>query len=268
MKVLAVYHKNDLDTIKINGIAVSKIMDDFFKMYPNAYRINYDKNIQDLELWRIDEHYAGCLAEYFDCHNLIMYRTKKSIIHELIHMAARDPETKRNAFARSNDDSLFENALIEGCTEFLAAKALNENATDYHFEVFSANMLSNIDGFFEPYFIPSYDKLISLFPNKKDILSLMYALSFYADNFDCIDEYKGKTKDLLVTRLLHSVTDVMDSLINIQLSMNCDENDNNEYADKFLSLIEGKNLVCCLKDIRKDYLDYANDQVKTRILRR
>ena len=42
MKVLDVYSKKDLDRLTVKGKVVSKIMDDFFKNYPESYRENYD----------------------------------------------------------------------------------------------------------------------------------------------------------------------------------------------------------------------------------
>ena len=268
MKVLGIYDKRELDKIKVNGRTITEIMENFFRMFPVSYRENYDNNIKTLELWRIDEHYEGCLGEYSDTHNLIMYRQASAIIHELIHMSARNPETQNNAFIKSRKEQLFENPLIEGCTEYLSSLALHEKATSYFFEVFCVSMLSNIDGFFEPYFIPSYDKFISLFPYKKDIISLMYALYFYAENYCYIDEYDGKDKDFFVTRLQHAIQDVINSLISIELSFKKGYKSNEMYGDKFLSLIKEKSLSCDLREIWKDYYGYADKQVKKRILRR
>ena len=268
MKVLDVYSKKDLDKLTIKGKSVNSIMEDFWLNFPLYYRRNYDKNLESLELLRVDEHYEDAVGEYSDIHNLIIFRKYSAIIHELMHMASRDAETQSAAFIKNKYELLFESSLIEGCTEFLASFALKDKPTDYFFETFCASMLSNIDGFFEPYFVPNYDKFIGLFPNKKDILSLMYSLNFYADNFSLIFDTRGKERDYLVKRLRHSVTDVIDSLIDIQLSFNYDMKKNQAYSEEFLGLINGKDLSEYLSEVRKDYFTYAEGQIKRRILRR
>lgn len=268
MKVLGVYDKGELDRITYKGRTITEIMEDFWKLFPDSYRENYDKNIKTLELWKIDEHYEGCLGEYSDVHNLIMYTKILAIIHELMHMSARNPNNFNNAFIKNRVEALFESALIEGCTEYLSTLALHEKATNYYFEVFCASMLSNIEGFFEPYFISSYDKFIGLFPNKRDIVSLMYSLQYYADNYCFIDDYKGKAKDMFITRLRNSICDVINGLISIELSFEKGYKSNLKYGDKFMSLIRDEDLSSDLREIWKNYLGYADNQVSKRILRR
>ena len=248
MKILDIYTKKDLDILNINGVSISDIMNNYFNSVPSNYRINYDKNLDTLELWHIDEHYEEALAEYLDIHNLIIYKDINSIIHELFHMAARDYISKNNGFVKSCDDILFESALLEGCAEFLSSKSLNCKPTDYYFEVFSVDMLSNIDDFFEPYFVASYDKFINLFPNKRDILSLMYSLSFYAKNFCSIYVCEDIDRD-------------------IYLSFGNKYKNDKIYSDKFLSLLSDKDLSCCLSEVWEDYFKYADKQIKTRVLR-
>ena len=268
MKVLGIYDKKDLDIIKVKGRTITEIMENFWKRFPISYRENYDNNLQTLELWRVDEHYEGCLGDYSDTHNLILYRRKSAIIHELMHMGARNPETLTNAFQKNRTEQLFEIPLIEGCAEYLSALALEDKATTYFFEVFCVSMLSNIDGFFGPYFIPSYDNFISLFPYKKDIVSLMYSLYYYAENFCYLDDVKGKEKDELVTELRHSIEDTINSLISIELSFKKGYKSNELYGDKFLSLIRDKDLSERLMKVWKGYSGYAEKQVMKRVLRR
>lgn len=270
MKVLDIYGKKDLDVLTCNGGIASEIMDDFFSNFPKLYKDNYDKNGETLEIWKIDEHYSGATGgEYYDLHNLILLRKYSSLIHELMHMSSCDYITRNSAFFKSKQGPLFEMALVEGMTEYFASLALKSKPTDYFFEVFTASMLDNIEGIFEPYFIPNHDRFISLFPNKKDIVSLMYSLNYYSNKTEAmalgeieIDE------DVVMTRIEHSINDTIDSLINIQLSMKMGRKNDKLYGEKFMSLISGDDLVHYLGDFYDDYLDYANDQINKRILRR
>ena len=102
MKVLDIYSKKDLDRLTVKGKQVSKIMDDFFKQFPKSYRENYDKNLETLEIWKVDEHYSGINGgEYSDVYNILLFRRYYSIIHELMHMASCDYETRRSSFERT-----------------------------------------------------------------------------------------------------------------------------------------------------------------------
>jgi len=267
VKIVGVYGKKDLDRIMVNGKCVSKIMDDFFKMFPSYYRHNYDKNLKTLKIFKVDESYSNSIGEYSDIHNVIIIQKFYAIIHELMHMSARNSKTKCNAFVRSYDESLFEIALVEGFTEYLRTLAIGDKPMNYFFETFVASMLSNIDNIFEPYFVSGYDKFIKLFPCEKDILSLMYALSYYQSNMELIEEDEDN-KDYSINILRRSIGDVIDNLIDIQLSMKMGDKKNIEYANKFMCLLSDDELSCYLRYVWDDYLEYANNEVKKRILRR
>jgi hypothetical protein len=267
VKIVGVYGKKDLDRIIVNGKSVSTIMDDFFRLFPSYYRRNYDKNLKTLKIFKVDESYNNNAGEYSDTHNVIIIKKFFDLIHELIHMSGRNYKTTCNSFIRSKEEFLFEVALVEGFTEYLRTLAMGDKPTSYYFEFFTASMLSNIDNIFEPYFVSGYDKFISLFPNEKDILSLMYALSFYQSNMDLIDE-NDEYSDYYIGKVRQSIADVIDNLIDIQLSLKMGNNKNKEYADKFMCLISDSYLSCYLKYVWDSYLDYANKEVNRRILRR
>lgn len=55
MKVLDVYYERDLDLISCYGKPIREMMDDFFSRFPAAYRENYDKNIETIQMYRVDE---------------------------------------------------------------------------------------------------------------------------------------------------------------------------------------------------------------------
>ena len=271
MKVLEVYSKKDLDKLTVKGKKVSKIMDDFFKNYPKSYRENYDKNLETAEILKVDEHYTGKHdGEYSDYCNVLLFRMRKyySIIHELMHMASCDYVTRRSSYERCDKGALFEGALIEGMTEHLACIALNQSCEAYHFETFTASMISNIEGVLESFFIPSYQKFINSFPDKRSIISLMYSLEGYFRNCEILLTEETMIDKSLIETLERSIMGVIDSLIDIQVSRKLGFRENKLYAERFMDLIGEENLNAYLSDIWEDYYDYANEQVNRRILRR
>lgn len=270
MKVLDIYSKKDLDILTCNGVVVSKIMDDFFEGFPKSYRKNYDSNLKSLEIWRVDEHYDGLIAgEYHNRPNVLIMNNMNSFVHELLHISSYNMITNKVAFCKNSGGFFFEEALIEGMTEYLSASALNDTYKDYFFEAFVVSMLANIEGIFEPYFIPSYEKFMSLFPDKKDIVSLMYALSFYYDkNGIYISDLSMKLSDIERVGIKHSVCDVIDSLISIQLSMKMGKKEDTLYAEKFMDLLANDDIQDSVVAYCDDCLDYANEQINKRILRR
>ena len=270
MKVLDIYGKKDLEILTCNGIVINKIMDNFFKRFPKSYRKNYDRNLESIEIWELDEHYDGLTAgEYFSEYNILLIQRLSSIVHELMHVASCDYETRLSAFRRKKDGYLFENALIEGMTEYLSSMAHDSAPADYFFETFSVSMLSNIDGIFESYFIPNYDKFIGLFPNKRDIISLMYSLNYYSNkNIEYTCGVVSEFSDMDRLKVENSIKDVIDTLIDIQLSMKMSLYNNKRYAQKFMDLLNCEVMDTYVGEYFEDYVDYANMQVNKRILRR
>jgi len=266
MKVLDIYTRDEFNLITCGEIEICKMMDKFFLRFPSSYRENYDRNIETLEIQRVDEMCDDCdSADYYPLSNVILFKSFAALPHEFMHMASSDLTNNRFAFSRTGQYALYENGLLEGMTEFLSCMAKDGEPNGYFFECFTVDMLSEIDGIFEPYFISSYDKLISLFPNKKDIYSLMYALDFYHDK---ITTMRDDSSDDDMERISDSVRSVIDSLIDIELSFNKGSNDRKRYGEKFMDLISGTDIDCIVGDVYSDYIVYAHNEVKKRILRR
>ena len=218
MKVLDVYSKEDLDLFTDKGQSVDSMMDNFFLNFPSTYRENYDKNIETLEIYRVDEMIdPNDSAEYFPVSNVLMFKSFAAIPHEFMHMASYDRKEGKTAFMHTGVSSLVENALYEGMTEYLSCVAKNGFPNTYFFEYFVVSMLSDIDGIFEPYFIPSYKNFISLFPNKRDIISLLYALENYQNRINILTD---DSSELEIAMVDDSVKSVIDNLIDIELSFN------------------------------------------------
>jgi len=267
MKVLDVYSKKDLGLIKFNGVDVITMMDDrFFSKFPSSYRENYDKNMGSLEIYRVDEMMdIDDFASYIPELNVLLFSLGDSLPHELMHMSSANLEKRLYAFCKAGERTLWENGLLEGMTEYLGCMAANITPNTYFFEFFVVSMLSSIDNIFEPYFIPSYDRLISLFPNRRDICSLMYGLDFYHDKSQTIDKNTNKEE---INKMRRSIKGVINSLIDIELSFSGDIIKRKIYVDKFMDLIMDYDVNAVLKDIYPEYADYAFYKVNRRILRR
>ena len=266
MKVLDVYSKEDLDLFTDKGQSVESMMNNFFLNFPSSYRKNYDKNIETLEIYRVDEMIdQNDSAEYIPVSNVLMFKSFAAIPHEFMHMASCDRKENKTAFLHAGMSSLFEMALYEGMIEYLSCVAKDGPPNTYFFEYFVVSMLSSIDGIFEPYFIPNYKKFLSLFPNKKDIISLMYALDNYQSRINVLTEESTETEFALVE---DSIKSVIDNLIDIELSFNKNKLERKIYGDKFMNLIANPDLKSLVSDVSPEYLDYAFHEVKKRILGR
>ena len=264
MKVLDIYGKKDLDILTCGGKSLSDIMNNWFLNFPESYRVNYDKNLEDLTLWRVDDDYDNDLGVYSPKTNLLIFKDFSSLPHELQHLSSYDKKSERMAFIKDMKYPLFEMALVEGMTEYLSAQSLNKEVTDSYFECFTISMLSLIDGIFEPFYIPNHDKFISLFPDKKNIYSLMYSL----------DYYRQKTMDLEncseedIRKVRQAIRDTIDALIDIELSFDKRVIERKRYGDKCMDLLDSDDIKDTIEYIYEDYKDYAFHEIKKRVLRR
>ena len=266
MKVLDVYTKDNFDELMYGDMKISVLMNNFFKKFPSSYRKNYDRNLKTLEIHKVDDMFGDMdNAQYLPGPNLLLFKTCGALPHELMHMASSNLRKFMNSICRNGIYSVYENALLEGITEFLATMATGDKAYAYIFECFCVAMLSDINNIFEPYFIPNYNKFISIFPNKRDIYSLMYALDFYHGKMLVIDDDSSLYD---VERIRDSVRSVIDSLIDIELSFNNCMRMRKMYGDKFMDLIADPDIDCLVGDVYPEYMDYAYIEVKKRILRR
>lgn len=266
MKVLDVYYESDLDLISCYGMSIRDMMDNFFSKFPSSYRENYDKNIATIQMYLVDEmRNVNDSAQYYPGPNVLMFESFVNLPHELMHLASSDRINKQFAFCRDGEFSFIEGALIEGMTEYLSCIA-KESVPDYYlFECFVVSMLSSIDGIFKPFFIPNYREFISLFPNERDICSLLYSLDYYQD---CILLLDDDVPNVEIDRIGNSVKSTIDSLIDIELSFNKDRRERKIYSDKFMDLISDSNLSSLVGYVCPEYLDYAYHEVKKRLLRR
>lgn len=266
MKVLDIYNKDNLDLITYNGELICDLMDNFFSKYPIEYRKNYDMNIETLEMFRVDEMVDSFdNAQYVPSSNVLTFKSFAALPHEFMHMASADRINRCFAFCRDGEYSLYENGLVEGMTEYLSCVLKNGEPDTYFFEYFVVSMLDKIDGIFKSFFIPSYNEFLKLFPNKRDIISLMYSLDFYHNAINTIDD---NTSDYDINRISESVKNVIDSLIDIEFSIDKNIKDRRIYGDKFMDLMSNSDLESILLDVCPEYKDYAYHEIKKKLFRR
>ena len=266
MKVIDIYDKND--NIESYNKDVFKTMNDFLLKYPEEYRKNYYHNLETLRLFKVDTLPDGVMTGMYNSKaNVVFYSNNNALGHEFFHIASNDLINKKYSI---ESDIGIEYGLIEGITEYLNVKAYGLSKPDsYGFHVFCVMMMENIKDFFKPYFMANHNEFIKLFPNPKDVYSLMYSLNVYSDNiYDYLSSiYNDEDNSLVdISTIKDAVNSTIDNLISIELSIDgSDKYRLNKYADKFMDLIGSKYLKSNFDDVYHDYIKYAENQIKKRI---
>ncbi len=268
MKIINMY--DQYSDIRCRGKNVFKTMRTFLAKYPEEYSECYYYNLDYLKLFKVDKMVDEAMAgEYDTSANVIFFKDNEALGHEFFHMASNNIVDGQYAI-ESNIG--IEYGLIEGMTEYLYNKAYGlPNPTAYSFEVFVVKMLEDIPRLFEPYFIPNHDNFISLFPNEKDIYSLLYSLNVYSDAYYeyIASSYSTDNKSVDLGKIIENIEDTIDNLISIELSMHGNSIAKlSIYGDKFMDLIGSDNLKNKFKDVYPNYIKYAEKQIKRRIRER
>ena len=262
MKVLGVYDK--FSDVRCFNKNIFVVMKNFLASFPTEYSICYYKNLDTLKLVKVDKFKdENVFGKYNELGNVIMFSSNNSLGHELLHVASCDRDGGKIAIQGHID---VEQGLIEGMTEYLFIKAYQLScAYGYPFEVFCVKMLENIPNLFKSYFIPSHEDFINLFPNKRSIYSLMYALNIYHE--DALD-YMLSSGDIqnILNRIQEAIRGVIDSLISIELSINDDNL--RQYGDKFMDEITRREVKDVMYWLYPKYSNYANRQINVKIKKR
>ena len=266
MKVLGMYDKES--EIRCFNKSAFLVMRNFFSRLPEEYGKCYFKNLETLKLLKVDEFNDDKIAgKYNSLGNVIMFSKNNSLGHELFHVASYDRSRDISAFEGHID---IEQGLIEGMTEYLFVKTYELSlACEYPFEVFCVKMLEDIPNLFKPYFIPSHEDFINLFPSKRSIYSLMYALNVYhEDALDYMASPSGNDIQHTLYKIEEAIKGVIDSLISIELSRNTDDASLNRYADKFMDELTSKEVKDMMYWLCPKYSHYANKQINVKIRRK
>ena len=248
------------DNLRSYGKNIFDMMDKFMSRFPLEYRELFDRNLTTLYFRKCSNFCDNRLDGLYDSeHNTIYYINSIALSHELFHVASYNPSTKKSAFERNLDS---DQGLLEGMTEYFRMKAYDlSNPVFYDFEVFAVMMLEEIEDIFKYYFIPNHDKFIKLFSSKKDIYSLLSSLDIYHLIYNCSYDDSSNRKDVK-----EAIRQVINSLINIELSMISDKDELIQYRDKFMDLIESKNVKDVLDLFYPKYCGYADTLIRRRII--
>ena len=268
MKVLEIYDKDS--DIRCYGKNIFKTMDKFLSKLPSEYGECYYHNLETLCLFKEDRFPDGISTGLYNSSaNSIFFTRGDNLGHELFHMASNDLVNKQYAYESPLG---IEHGLIEGMTEYLNTEAYNLNRPNsYCFPVFCVMLMKDIPDLFKPYFVPSHENFIKLFPKARDIYSLMYSLNVYNDNiYDYLASEYGAGDCLVdLTTIIESVESTIDNLISIELSFDGrDKSKLNIYGDKFMDLIRSSHLRDNFKYVYPNYDKYAEGQIKKRIRER
>ena len=264
MKVINVYDKNS--DIRSYGRNIFKATEEVLSMYPKEYSDCYYKNLESLELLYVDKMPNSSLLGYYnDEANVIFFSEKSAMGHELFHMASSDLENGNYAFLSKLE---LENGLIEGMTEYFNTRAYNlEIPSAYQFEVFCVTMLEKIPNIFRPYFIPNNKDFMSLFPNKRDIYSLLYSLNIYNDMYlNYMEEYySGKEITTNFKEFRKVIHNVLVSLVDIELSIEKDPYNLKQYGYKFMDYLSSDKIPALTEDIYPKCYQYADKLIDKKI---
>ncbi len=267
MKVIKVYDKDS--DIRSYNRNVFRATESLLATFPYEYGENYRHNLETLELIQVDKFTDNSMTGYYDDQaNVIFFTKKMAVGHELFHMASNDLEEGTYAFQSKMQMEL---GLIEGMTEYFAVKAYDlEIPGAYPFEVFCVTMLEDIPNIFKPYFIPNNKEFISLFPNRRDIYSLLYSLDAYNEMYSKIldNEYNKKDDDINITLFRNTIKDVFNSLIEIELSLEKDPHMLRQYDFKFMEYLGGKKLELLFNKFYPKYYEYADKLIDKKIRKR
>ena len=255
MKVLGVYDQNC--EIRCNNKSIFYVMKKFFDRLPSEYGECYFRNLEDLILIKIDDPH-DIDERYNELGNSIIYSKNSSLGLELFRVSSYDRQKNISSIDRKIG---IEQGLIEGMTEYLFTKEYEiTKGLKNPFEVFCIKMLADIPNLFKPYFIPSHEEFIHLFPNKRNIYNLMYNLNIY---HNCL-----KNKDIETDKIISAIKGVIDSLISIELSRRENNFCLSQYSEKFMDEITSKEVIDILGEIYPKYNNYASRRVNIKIRKR
>ena len=264
MKVIEIYDKNS--NIMDHGKNIFKTTSEYLKRYPQEYSKCYYKNLETLELIKVDRLDDKSKAGVYNPEaNNILFSREFSLGHELIHMATNDINNQQFAF----ESKLYiEDGLIEGMTEYHHMKAYNLKLPgSYSFEVFTVTMMENIPNLFEPFFVPKEKGILDICSDKIYIYGLLYSLNAYNQMMlDFLDsEYNGNEVLIDKVETRRAIRHVIDNLISIELSIENDLKKLNEYGDKFMDLISSDFVGDIVPLFYSNYITYADKEIKKRI---
>jgi len=243
-------------------------MEIYLQKFPERYRYCYYRNLETLELFRIDSFLNSykygmyCLIE-----NELFFSNKKAIGHELMHMASSDRIMRQFAFESNLN---IEGGLVEGMTEYHHMMAYDlKKPGAYSFEVFTTMMLDDIPNVFESFFIPRERGIYDICPNKELVYHLLCALSLYTElTIGCVSPHGEKKSFADLLEIGRDIRQTFDSLIDIKLSLCNNPVELKNYADKFMDLVKSDFMKNIGEYYFPNYQKYAEAIIDRKIRKR
>lgn len=267
MKVIKVYDKNS--DIRCYNKNVFRATESILAQFPYEYGDCYRHNLETLELIYVDKMIDPSLDGYYNTEaNVITFNNKGALGHEMFHMASNDLVNGNYAF---ESKMKIEAGLLEGMTEYFNMKAYNmDGPSAYPFEVFCVSMLEDIPNIFRPYFIPNSKDFIKLFPNRRDIYSLLYSLDAYNDMYlQYLEElYANQAITVDMNSFKDTIKDVFNNLVAIELSMVDDSAGLRKYGHKFMEYVGSDRLMTLFQEFYPKYYEYADKLIDKKIRKR
>ena len=255
MKIIDYYDRNSFDRLMCDDKKVILMMDDFFKTVPLEYREKYDKNVDSLNVLKVDkiktddnDYSEDTTGIYQNTTNTILFTENDSLVHEFVHMSGFDSEKYIFPFM----DVYAGNAFYEGMTEYLSKIICQrKDITGYFFEEFIAEMMVMIRReLVKQSFIYDKKEFFSLFKNKVALYSLLVSLNDFSNFQDGkINSFKDRK---MVREYIRCVIRNFNILINDeedkQVVKNCKE--------AFLDEIKGREVGDMLFYYDKKYRNF------------
>lgn len=195
---------------------------------------NFLMKLQNLTLLKEETKDFG-VAGYNPKSNTITYLNDEDLIHELLHVAATENDSKstgitiyEDGIQEDEEDFVKSNyGLDEGITDMFAEMANSNVPCGYPFEKLCAETLRQIFGLqiFTGHFKNSYDKFIAGFPEEVqvDVVDLIYNLDEYSDLTKSI--YSGDAFPEDVSTLEEITESIVKSLATIAETVGKDRNE-------------------------------------------
>lgn len=265
MAIINTYDKNS--DLRCYGCNIFEATESVLKSFPREYGNCYYRNLETLKLYELDQLSEVSYAGYYDADlNIVEFKKVIALGHELFHMASNDLTTGR--FGVLSDDEKDGIGLTEGMTEYFNAKAYNlEIPSAFHLEVFCVTMLENVPNIFRTYFIPSHDDFLALFPDKDNAHHFLKSVDLYTDMYMTYlhNYHSGAESTYEYLNFKGAITDVLNSLVTMELSIENDPRKLELYARKFLKLFSGDRLPDIFPTVYPEYQSFANELVDKRI---
>ena len=262
MKIFGSYDKNNFDELLCDDKKVILMMEDFFKGVPLEYREKYDKNIDSLNVLKVDkiktndmDYEEDTTGIYQQLTNTILFTDSASLVHEFVHMSGFDSEKYFYPFM----DVYLGDAFAEGMTEYLAKLICQrKDVLGYYFEEFIVEMLAMMkEELIKQAFVYDKNEFFSLFRDKLSLYNLLVNLNDFS-NFQN-EKRISKNDRKLIRENIRNVIRYFNILVNEEE----DKQKVKSCKESFLDGVGTREVGYLLSDYDKWYKDFIYQEFMT-----